>query len=122
MNENQFPGAVNGTFAGSDCSGGMDTAPQRVVRFPAERIARAAPIGASRWQIWQGRLRELAGRLLCWLGVPGAIANAEIKDSLTGQSITVAVSAHYVRLSVDNRDYYFDRITGRFDGTGSIAP
>ena len=92
---------------------------QKVIRFPGERVARAAAGGASQWQIWHGRMRESAGRILCRLGVPGAIANAEIRDGLTGQEIKVIVQAHYVRLTVNGRDYYFDRITGRFDGTGA---
>ena len=69
--------------------------------------------------MWRGRMREIAGRALGRLGVPGAIADAEIRDDLTGQQINIAVQAHYVRLTVNGRDYYFDRITGRFDGTGA---
>jgi hypothetical protein len=97
----------------------MASAPQKVIRFPAERVARAAVGGASQWQIWHGRMREIAGRVLCRLGVPGAIATTEIRDDLTGQEIKVIVQGHYVRLTVNSRDYYFDRITGRFDGTGT---
>jgi hypothetical protein len=97
----------------------MSPTPQSIIRFPAERIARAASGGVSFWQLWKGRIREYAGRVLCGLGAPGVIASTEIKDALTGQEISVAVGALYVRLSVDGRDYYFDRITGRFDGTGA---
>jgi hypothetical protein len=114
-----LPPPVNGTFAGSRCSRSMGAVPQKVIQFPAERILRAAAGGASQWQIWRGRAREIAGRTLCRLGLPGAIANAEIRDDLTGQEINVTVQAHYVRLTVNGRDYYFDRITGRFDGTGA---
>ena len=116
---NRQPPPVNGTFAGSGCSDAMGGAKQRVIRFPAERIARSAAGGATVWQLWKGRIREWAGRVLCGLGAPGAIASTEIKDALTGQEISVVVGAHYVRLSVDGRDYYFDRINGRFDGTGA---
>jgi hypothetical protein len=98
----------------------MGTAPQRVICFPAERVARPAAIGASRLAIWKGRLREYTGRTLSRLNLPGAITNAEIKDNLTGQQISVEVGSLYVRLSIDGRDYYFDRITGRFDGTGAV--
>ena len=55
------------------------------------------------------------------LGAPGAIRDFEINDELTGQQVSVAVGGTYVRLSVDGRDYYFDRLTGQFDGTG-VAP
>jgi hypothetical protein len=53
------------------------------------------------------------------LRAPGAIRDAEIKDALTGQAVSVVVGVLYVRISVDGRDYYFDRVTGRFDGTGA---
>jgi hypothetical protein len=95
-------------------------APQKVVQFPAERVTRAAlGGGATPWQRLKERLRQLAGQMLSRLGAPGAIANAEIKDALTGQELSVTVGTCYVRLSVDGRDYYFDRLTGRFDGTGA---
>jgi len=43
----------------------------------------------------------------------------EATDKITGQKVAVSIGDLFVRLSVDGRDYYFDRITGRFDGTGS---
>jgi hypothetical protein len=97
----------------------MGPTPQRVIKFPIERIPRAAAEGASRWLIWKERLRELTGRALSRLGLPGAIAEVKINDSLTGQQISVDVGPLYVRLTVNQRDYYFNRVTGRFDGTGS---
>jgi hypothetical protein len=97
----------------------MQPALHRVISFPSERVPRSAAVGASRWHIWKGRCRELVGRTLSRLGLPGAIAEAEINDNLTGQQISVGVGPLYVRLSVNGRDYYFDRITGRFDGTGA---
>ena len=43
----------------------------------------------------------------------------EVKDSLTGQEVAVSVEVLFVRLTVDGRDYYFDRLTGKYNGTGS---
>jgi hypothetical protein len=94
--------------------------PQTIVRFPVERVPNAAAIGASRLQIWRGRVRNLFGRSLNRLGVPGAIQNVSVEDALTGHVLSVAVGATYVRLTVNDRDYYFDRVTGRFDGTGGV--
>lgn len=121
MELEQPPG--NGTFTGSVCSAGMTTSsPQRqVVRFPAEKIARAGTGGAAKSTIWKGRAREWLGRALNWARVPGAIRNIDFTDSVTGQALSVSVDELFVRLTVDGRDYYFDRLTGRFDGTGSAA-
>lgn len=53
------------------------------------------------------------------VGIPGAIKSMQITDVLTDQHIEVRVGHLFVRLSVNGRDYYFDRITGKFDGTGT---
>ena len=42
-----------------------------------------------------------------------------INDPATGQQIAVTVGDLLVRLTVNGRDFYFDRLTGRFDGTGT---
>ena len=93
--------------------------PQTVVRFPSERVPRAAAVGATRLQIWRGRARKCVGRILNRAGAPGAIRDVSLKDCLTGQEVSVTVGASYVRFTVNDRDYYFDRITGRFDGSGA---
>jgi hypothetical protein len=121
LSDHRSPDAAgNGTFTGIGCSARMYHA-STIVRFPAERTARPAGGGASGWQIWKGRMRERVGRLLSSVGVPGAVKDATIKDAVTGQEISVVVGALYVRLSVDGRDYYFDRVTGRFDGAGACV-
>jgi hypothetical protein len=53
------------------------------------------------------------------LGLPGAIRPVEIHDSATGQRISIAVGTVMVRMTVNGRDFYFDRLTGRLDGSGS---
>lgn len=110
---------VNGNFGGIGCSADMKNSPLTVVRFPSERVPRAAVTGATRFQIWRSRVLEWIGRVLNSAGAPGAIRNMSLKDTLTGQEVSVAVSAFYVRLTVNDRDYFFNRLTGRFDGSGS---
>lgn len=90
-----------------------------IVRFPSERVPKAAAMGASRYVILKGRLRERVGRLLNWMGAPGAIRDMAVTDEAAGHSVAVAVGDLFVKLTVNGRDYYFDRVTGRFDGTGS---
>lgn len=72
-----------------------------------------------------GLVGRLAARLLILVGgcldrcrLPGAIRPVRVEDPLTGQNLAVHVGTLFVRISVDGRDYYFDRLTGRFDGTG----
>jgi len=45
----------------------------------------------------------------------------DLVDRVTGQEIKLTVGDLFVRLSIDGRDYYFDRFTGKFDGTGSVT-
>ncbi len=90
-----------------------------VLRFPAERTSRAARNGATALDTIKSRLRETIGKIANRLGLPGAVQPVEIHDPATGQRITIAVGAVMVRVTVNGRDLYFDRLTGRFDGTGS---
>jgi len=41
-------------------------------------------------------------------------------DEYIRQTVTVRVTTGYTIVSVNGRDYYFHRLTGRFDGTGAI--
>ena len=90
-----------------------------VLRFPSERAVRAARGGATWLEIQTGRARQWLGRALNKVRAPGAIREMEFKDKLTGQHLVVSVGELFVCISANGRDYYFDRITGRFDGTGS---
>ncbi len=85
-----------------------------VIQFPRPTVQ-----GATRWQIFRTHVSLAAGKVLRWLGVPGAVRNTEIVDDLTGQRINIRVGVLFTRISVNDRDYYFRRLGGRFDGTGS---
>jgi len=89
-----------------------------ILTFPKAATGHAPHMGASRLVILLGRLRDVLGRTLNAIGAPGAIRPVALKDEVTGTDIQVSVSALFVRLSVNGRDYYFDRLSGRFDGTG----
>jgi hypothetical protein len=99
----------------------MTSAQRDVLRFPAERVSHPARNGATVADIAKGRFRRWVGHLLNRAGVPGALAPIEIHDHATGQHVAVAVGARIVRLTVNGRDFYFDRLTGRYDGTGSAT-
>jgi hypothetical protein len=76
---------------------------------------------ASWYEILRSRIRRWIGRTLTRVGAPGAIRNIEIFDELTHQRVEVSVSGSYTRIRVNGRDFYFDRITGRYDGAGSAT-
>jgi hypothetical protein len=90
-----------------------------VIKFPLASEGKPAEGGASRQTIWRGRLKEWFCRLLNMLGVPGAIRDASIEDTLTGQKIEIRVGTLFTRISINGRDFYFSRLSGRFDGTGT---
>jgi hypothetical protein len=90
----------------------------QILRLPQQAVEGPARAGASLAAIWTGRLQEVVCRLLNRLGVPGAIQEATIDDHLTGQQVSVHVGTLFTRISVNGRDYYFHRLSGKFDGTG----
>jgi|GEM_PF-6696385 len=40
------------------------------------------------------------------------------KDLVTDNDIEISVSPQYSKLRINSREYYFERETGEFDGTG----
>lgn len=89
-----------------------------IIQFSEE----PAQCGASKLTILKSRLRERFLKLLRRTGFPGQIQDAVIDDSLTGQHVEVKVGLYFTKISVNGRDYYFHRLTGRFDGTGMGCP
>jgi hypothetical protein len=76
---------------------------------------------ASLWEILRSRLREGLGLVLRRIGIPGAISPMRYDDPITGDLMEVAVGPFYTRVTLNGRDYYFDRLSGRFNGTGQTA-
>jgi hypothetical protein len=88
-----------------------------IIPFPVDRVARPGPVAAMHLEARRGHLRQ---RLeLFRAHRAGAIQEVDLDDSPTGQRLSVWVGEHYVRLCVDGQDYYFDRVTGQFDGIGA---
>lgn len=52
------------------------------------------------------------------LDIPGFVKPLEYPDRVTGDYIRIRISSRFTIISVNNRDYYFKRLTGRFGGTG----
>lgn len=74
--------------------------------------------GATKTDIVKGRVKFGLGQWLNRLHVPGAVRPLSFKDPVTENTIEVRLNPLFTVFSVNGRDYYFDRFTGRFDGTG----
>ena len=85
------------------------------------QLPRPTVSGATRRQIWWGRFCALVGHVLNRISILGFVRPVEIHDSVTGQHIRISVGRYFTVISVDGRDYYFRRLTGRLDGTGSCC-
>jgi hypothetical protein len=99
----------------------MKTSRHEILQFPIERTSHLARGGSTTFESLKSRLREAVGRVANRLGLPGIVQPVEIYDQATGQRITIAVGSIMVRLTIDGRDFFFDRLTGRFDGAGSTV-
>ena len=73
---------------------------------------------ASYIQILQGRVRRLFGKILTSLRIPGTIRDFHINDPVSHQNMDIRVGDLFTKITVNGRDYYFHRFTGKFDGTG----
>lgn len=62
--------------------------------------------------------RNTLGRLLDLLRVPGLVREMSHGDKLTNSYISVKYSRLFTIVHVNGVDYYFRRLTGKFDGTG----
>jgi len=61
---------------------------------------------------------ELPLRVFRLLRLPGFIRAIEYADKVTGDYIRIRVGLRYTVVAVNNREYWFRRVTGAFDGTG----
>lgn len=52
---------------------------------------------------------------------PAKLREFEFVDPETDETVYLSTSKRYTVLSVGSRRFYFDRVTGRFDGTSAPA-
>ena len=90
----------------------------RIIDIPKGETSSASVSCATKTQIWSGRLHEAIARLFDRCRIPGFIKPITLKDEVTGQTITIQTGHLFTIINIDGRDYYFHRLTGRFDGTG----
>jgi hypothetical protein len=53
------------------------------------------------------------------LHAPARLREFEYVDSVSNETVYLSTGARYSVLHVGSKQFYFDRLTGRFDGTGT---
>lgn len=80
----------------------------------------------NRWQIGWMKFRDLLRNVAGWrlekLRTPARLKPFEFVDPDTNETIYVYTDRLYSVLCVGQRRFYFDRITGTFDGVSSELP
>jgi hypothetical protein len=67
-------------------------------------------------------MRALIGRFINWLGWPGFVQETTYRSSKAADvEVLVRKTRLYTVVTVNGVDVYFDRLTGRIDGTGVAA-
>ena len=72
--------------------------------------------GADMKRVWSS-VRRGIGRLANLAGLPGAVQAMTIDDAFAGK-VEIRVSPSFTVVSINGRDLYFWRLSGKFDGTG----
>lgn len=96
----------------------MSTNSARVLGF-TQGLCHPVRDGASQSQNFFLKIQNTAGKILNKIGLPGIIKPTEITDNLSGTEIKIRTGNLFTIISVNEREFYFTRITGQFAGTGS---
>jgi hypothetical protein len=79
-----------------------------------------AESGESRWRKALGRVYRAVGAALEFCHAPARIREFEYVDPTTNEIVYLSTGARYSVLHVGAKRFFFDRVTGRFDGTGEL--
>ncbi len=74
--------------------------------------------GATVVEIYWERLKRTLGNILNYFHIPGFVKPFKTVDKLTAIHIEVRLSGFFTVISINGRDYYFRRLSGKFDGSG----
>ena len=81
-----------------------------------------SPFAGSRFSLLRLQLkrwwREKSGWVLEKLHSPAKIKEFEYVDPITNEAVYLSTGTRYSVLHVGDKQFFFDRVTGRFDGTG----
>lgn len=74
----------------------------------------------SLWSLVHAKARQIHGFMLESIHAPARIREFEYVDPSTNETVYISTGARYSVLHVGSKRFFFDRITGRFDGTGTL--
>jgi len=74
----------------------------------------------SLWIRIRSKVRYVAGLLLEKSHSPARIKEFEYIDPITNEIVYLSTGARYSVLHVGGKQFYFERVTGRFDGTCTL--
>jgi hypothetical protein len=83
----------------------------------------SSPVGSGKRSIWpiiRRILRHAFGSALEIVHAPAKIKEFEYIDPITNETVYLSTGARYSVLHVGVKRFFFDRVTGRFDGTGEL--
>jgi len=61
------------------------------------------------------------GRLMNIIAIPGQIRSTIIDDQPTGDHIEISVGIAFTRISINGRDHFFGRLSGRYAKSSTIG-
>jgi hypothetical protein len=61
------------------------------------------------------------GRLMNNIAIPGQIRSTIIDDQPTGDHIEISVGIAFTRISINGRDHFFGRLSGRYAKSSTIG-
>ncbi len=67
------------------------------------------------------RIRLFVSWLMGMVGLPGFVRECEYESGIFDAKIRVQVDGIYTIITVNGLDIYFDRFTGKIDGTGGFV-
>jgi len=70
---------------------------------------------------WKDLLADMAGWCLERIGAPAKLREFEFVDPDTDEAVYLSTGKRFSVLSIGARRFYFDRISGKFDGTSAPA-
>lgn len=61
------------------------------------------------------------GKIIDWLGFPGLVRPFRHYDGATGQCVEIKISPFYTKLIVGEKEFFFSRESGNYDGFGNLS-
>lgn len=89
----------------------MNSNPETLVATSRREVLRL------RFRDW---LREKIGWVLEKLHSPARIREFEYVDPVTNETVYLSTGTRYAVFHVGDKQFFFDRVTGQFDGTGEL--